>query len=177
MPHLLLALHCHAMMGMLALQLDSFLAKLPLQLLLCPCVLIALGKVSRIPPCGHPDPTHVELQVPAPKNPVKSTEQREQVTFTGPVDSVYLKAKDYVELDVGTGQPRVFACHGLLAGMLVTCSLPHMAVGRVLKAPLRACLAATHVGLDEVLKAATLSSAVCMCSGWRVRQLARYSLC
>eukprot|EP00891_Asterochloris_glomerata_P002420 jgi/Astpho2/2420/Aster-05671 len=42
-------------------------------------------------------------KVPDPKNPVKSTEQREQVTFSGPVDSVYLKAKDYVELDVGTG--------------------------------------------------------------------------
>ncbi len=25
------------------------------------------------------------------------------MTFSGPVDSVYLKAKDYVELDVGTG--------------------------------------------------------------------------
>ena len=76
------------------------------------------------------------LQVPDPKNPVKSTEQREQVTFTGPVDSVYLKAKDYVELDVGTGQPWGL-CRPLilLAGMLVTCSLLHSALGRVLQAP------------------------------------------
>ena len=36
-------------------------------------------------------------------NPAKKTEDREEVTFSGPVDSVYLKAKDYVELDVGTG--------------------------------------------------------------------------
>ncbi|KAI7846343.1 hypothetical protein COHA_000180 [Chlorella ohadii] len=38
-----------------------------------------------------------------PKNPVQKTEEREEVTFSGPTDSVYLKAKDYVELDVGTG--------------------------------------------------------------------------
>ena len=43
------------------------------------------------------------LQVPNPKEPVKGTEERDVVEFKGPVDSVYLKAKDYVELDVGTG--------------------------------------------------------------------------
>lgn len=43
------------------------------------------------------------LQVPNPKEPVKGTEERDVVEFKGPVDSVYMKAKDYVELDVGTG--------------------------------------------------------------------------
>ncbi|EFN52258.1 hypothetical protein CHLNCDRAFT_36917 [Chlorella variabilis] len=38
-----------------------------------------------------------------PANPVRKREEREEVTFEGPVDSVYLKARDYVELDVGTG--------------------------------------------------------------------------
>jgi glucose-6-phosphate 1-epimerase len=38
-----------------------------------------------------------------PKKPVEKKEEREEVTFTGPTDSVYLKAKDYVELDVGSG--------------------------------------------------------------------------
>jgi glucose-6-phosphate 1-epimerase len=36
-------------------------------------------------------------------NPPKKTESRDEVTFSGPVDSVYTKAKDYVQLDVGTG--------------------------------------------------------------------------
>lgn len=36
-------------------------------------------------------------------NPPKAAETRDAVTFTGPVDSVYLKAGGYVELDVGTG--------------------------------------------------------------------------
>ena len=45
----------------------------------------------------------VVLQVPNPQEPVEGTEQRDAVEFKGPVDSVYLKAKDYVELDVGTG--------------------------------------------------------------------------
>ena len=39
-----------------------------------------------------------------PKNPQKQKEDRELVKFTGPTDSVYLKARDYVELDVGTGK-------------------------------------------------------------------------
>ena len=43
------------------------------------------------------------VQVPNPKEPVKGEEKRDVVEFKGPVDSVYLKAKDYVELDVGTG--------------------------------------------------------------------------
>ena len=39
-----------------------------------------------------------------PENPSPKTEERDEVTFEGPVDSVYLNAtKDYVELDVGTG--------------------------------------------------------------------------
>lgn len=36
-------------------------------------------------------------------NPPKQVETRDAVAFTGPVDSVYLKARDHVELDVGTG--------------------------------------------------------------------------
>ena len=35
--------------------------------------------------------------------PPTKTEDRDAVTFSGPVDSVYLGARDYVELDVGTG--------------------------------------------------------------------------
>lgn len=39
-----------------------------------------------------------------PNSPAEKTEERDEVTFEGPVDSVYLGAsKDYVELDVGTG--------------------------------------------------------------------------
>ena len=39
-----------------------------------------------------------------PKNPVEKTENRERVTFgESLVDSVYLNAPEYVELDVGTG--------------------------------------------------------------------------
>ena len=36
-------------------------------------------------------------------NPPRSTETRDEISFSGPVDSVYLKARDHVELDVGTG--------------------------------------------------------------------------
>lgn len=43
-----------------------------------------------------------------PKNPAKKTEDREEITFTGPTDSVYLKAKDFAELDVGTGAAVTF---------------------------------------------------------------------
>ncbi|CAL8466860.1 g6396 [Coccomyxa elongata] len=42
-------------------------------------------------------------KVANPEEPATKEEDREVVTFSGPVDSVYLKAKDYVELDVGTG--------------------------------------------------------------------------
>ncbi|KAI3432413.1 hypothetical protein D9Q98_003967 [Chlorella vulgaris] len=42
-------------------------------------------------------------KVADPSNPTKKKEEREEVTFDGPTDSVYLKARDYVELDVGTG--------------------------------------------------------------------------
>ena len=47
------------------------------------------------------------MQVKDPKNPTKQKEDRELVDFTGPADSVYLKARDYVELDVGTGELRL----------------------------------------------------------------------
>lgn len=36
-------------------------------------------------------------------NPPRNTETRDEISFSGPVDSVYLKARDHVELDVGTG--------------------------------------------------------------------------
>lgn len=36
-------------------------------------------------------------------NPPTKTEDRDEIAFTGPVDSVYLEARDHVELDVGTG--------------------------------------------------------------------------
>ena len=36
-------------------------------------------------------------------NPPKKSETRDAITFSGPVDSVYLSARDHVELDVGTG--------------------------------------------------------------------------
>ena len=37
------------------------------------------------------------------ESPPSKEETREAVNFAGPVDSVYLRAGDYVELDVGTG--------------------------------------------------------------------------
>lgn len=46
--------------------------------------------------------TYLDKTVNA-NNPPKKVEERDSINFTGPVDSVYLKAKDYVELDVGTG--------------------------------------------------------------------------
>jgi glucose-6-phosphate 1-epimerase len=36
-------------------------------------------------------------------NPPTKAESRDAITFSGPVDSVYLGARDHVELDVGTG--------------------------------------------------------------------------
>ncbi len=45
-----------------------------------------------------------------PKNPQKQKEDRELIKFTGPTDSVYMKARDYVELDVGTGKYSLYAC-------------------------------------------------------------------
>ena len=47
---------------------------------------------------------HFRAQVAEPNSPTEKVEERDEVTFGGPVDSVYLGAsKDYVELDVGTG--------------------------------------------------------------------------
>lgn len=50
------------------------------------------------------------IQVKDPKNPTKQKEDRELIKFTGPADSVYLKARDYVELDVGTGEYKSACC-------------------------------------------------------------------
>lgn len=42
-------------------------------------------------------------KVPNPNNPVEGTMDKEILEFNGHVDSVFLNATDYVELDVGTG--------------------------------------------------------------------------
>lgn len=57
------------------------------------------------------------MQTPDPNNPVKRKEERELVAIDGPVDAVFLNPGDYVELDVGTGEPH---CAGiaLLAQLL-----------------------------------------------------------
>ena len=44
------------------------------------------------------------LQTKDANSPPEVQEEREAVDFTGPVDSVYLDAPGYVELDVGTGE-------------------------------------------------------------------------
>ena len=36
-------------------------------------------------------------------NPTQKVEDREEVSFDGPMDSVYLDAPEHVQLDVGTG--------------------------------------------------------------------------
>jgi len=36
-------------------------------------------------------------------NPVEKVEDRDAISFDGPMDSVYLNAPEHVELDVGTG--------------------------------------------------------------------------
>ena len=36
-------------------------------------------------------------------DPAKKTEDREAISFDGPMDSVYLGAPEHVQLDVGTG--------------------------------------------------------------------------
>ena len=45
------------------------------------------------------------VQVPDVNNPEEKKEDREFVTFDGPVDSVYLDAPDRIVLEVGTGEP------------------------------------------------------------------------
>ena len=42
-------------------------------------------------------------KVPDPNNPTEGVMEDEVLTFPGHVDCVFLDAKDYVELDVGTG--------------------------------------------------------------------------
>ena len=64
------------------------------------------------------------LQVPNPEEPVRGEEQRDAVEFRGPVDSVYLKAKDYVELDVGTGAAIAISSSGWEDVVVVRPSLP-----------------------------------------------------
>ena len=43
------------------------------------------------------------VQTKDANNPPSQREERKEVDFTGPVDSVYLDTPGYVELDVGTG--------------------------------------------------------------------------
>lgn len=43
------------------------------------------------------------LQVADANNPAQKTEDREAISFDGPMDSVYLAAPEHVQLDVGTG--------------------------------------------------------------------------
>lgn len=45
------------------------------------------------------------MQVADANNPAKKTEDREAISFDGPMDSVYLDAGEHVQLDVGTGAP------------------------------------------------------------------------
>eukprot|EP00887_Chlorella_sp_A99_P002215 scaffold21.g2215.t1 len=52
---------------------------------------------------GRDAPYSAGAAVPNPKSPSRKREEREAVTFSGPTDSVYLKARDYCELYVGTG--------------------------------------------------------------------------
>lgn len=58
--------------------------------------------------------------MPNPEAPEQKEEDREVVTFSGPVDSVYLKAKDYVELDVGTGAAVAISSSGWEDMVVVT---------------------------------------------------------
>lgn len=55
--------------------------------------------------------TYLDKVVDANAPPSK-TQEAEAVTFAGPVDSVYLKAPEYVELDVGTGAAVALASTG-----------------------------------------------------------------
>ena len=153
------------------------MAELPLQLLLCLHVLIALAKVSSFCPCVHPDQTRVGLQVADPKNPVKSTEQREQVTFTGPSGFSVPQSKGLCGAGCGhrsAHRLRVSLPCGRDAGDLQ----PAVHGSRVrAQSPPGRSLGGNSCGLNEVLTAAPWSSAVFMCSCWRFRQLARYLPC
>ena len=55
------------------------------------------------PPPLTPPQEYLDKTVDA-NNPARKHEDREAVTFAGPVDSVYLSAPDYTQLDVGTGE-------------------------------------------------------------------------
>jgi Aldose 1-epimerase len=59
---------------------------------------LAAGLAARVPRCL------CVLQTKDANSPPEVQEEREAVDFTGPVDSVYLDAPGYVELDVGTGE-------------------------------------------------------------------------
>ena len=75
------------------------------------------------------------LQVADLKSPPKKVQEAELVKFSGPVDSVYLEAPEYVELDVGTGKNRRPIIH-------LVCFLPDV-VGKSARYDCR------EVSLDE----------------------------
>ena len=158
-----------------------FLVRLPLQPLLRLRVLIDLATVSRVSFVWTPRSNLCQSAGAGPQEPCKEHRAAGAGHIHWPSGFSVPQSKGLCGAGCGHRWALGFACHCLLAGPLVTCSLLHMAVGCVLQAPLRACLAATHVGCNEVMEAATLSSAVCICSGWslrqRLRQLARYSSC
>ncbi len=61
---------------------------------------------------------YCDKQVVDANNPAEKKEDRDAVNFEGPTDSVYLKAPEHVELDVGTG------IIGVVMHLLLTSSDP-----------------------------------------------------
>ena len=98
----------------------------------------------------------VVRQVADPENPTPKTEERDEVTFEGPVDSVYLNAtKDYVELDVGTGAAVAISSSGwedvvVVSFLRLQCTLPGQSV--LLSRP-RPCVQGRPLGSGSVRKA------------------------
>ena len=64
----------------------------------------AYGHVPRCVTKMSPDRMTLVAQVADINNPAKRKEEREFVTFDGPVDSVYANAPERVALEVGTGE-------------------------------------------------------------------------
>ncbi len=78
-----------------------------------PCLpLFAVNDMGRAAPATRRERRCARAQVQDAANPPEATEERTEVGFEGPVDSVYLGAKDYVELDVGTGAAVAIASSG-----------------------------------------------------------------
>lgn len=73
----------------------------------------------------------LHMQVANPNEPTPREEERELVDFTGPTDSVYLAAKDYVELDVGTGAAVAISSSGWEDVVVVRCKLGALTIALV----------------------------------------------